>query len=623
MRGKRIHGKPSAVAVALAVALWPSAGAAGPYGVNLFYVSDYEPQHFFADVMLQARPWSRIGSPKEPAPVDADGWPTGDAGAIVLSGLGGRPQPGAAGTYKLSFVGEADVEAEHAPSGTVAVRNVRHDRKTNVSTADVEVAPDAVILTLNFRGQPGGVKKVRLMRPGHAPGELFSRDLLERVKGFAAVRYMDVLGPRSKGLNANLDARWSDRTRPGQVPQSRADHGTALEWVILFANAAGKDAWVNIPFHADDDYITKFAQVLRYGSDGTNPYAAPQANPVYPPLRPDLKLYVEFGNELWNSGFRDTQENFDLSVVSWTRSTKYEAGKRGGRRVRVGEGPGARVYVARKGGTSSLLGSGPAGTGTGIDDGSVVWDYVSTLGELPSGEGTAHLDWDGRTNHYQIGFRRVGWLAVRTSSIFRSVFGDDQMMTRVRPVLATQVVRHETSTLPLDYIREVWGGTPGERNAYGKVGRPVSHHLFALAVAPYVHVPRGGRYGSADEVIDAMVAALARTEANALLPSIDAQARIARTHGLKLVAYEGGQHLVGEDGSGPAKLAAQSSPRMRDEVLLPLFRHWERAGGDLFLYYALCAGNSDYGYWGLSDDIRSEAGPKWEALKAMAAPRGR
>jgi len=618
MDASRLHRMRKALALAAAAALWPASAAAGPIGVNLFYVSDYEPQHFFADVIRQARPWSRVGNPREPVPVDADGWPTGDAGIMVLSGLGGKPQPGAAGIYKLSFVGDAAVEAEHAPHGSVAVRNLKHDKRTNTTTADVDVGPEAVIVTLNFRGQAGGVKKVRMTRPGHGPDELFSRDLLERVKGFPAIRYMDVLGPRSKGLNANLDAKWSDRTRPAQIPQSRADHGTALEWVILFANAVGKDAWVNIPYHADDDYIARFAQVLRYGSDGTNPYASPQASPVYPPLRPDLKLYVEFGNELWNSGFRDTEENFNASTVAWTRNTKYEAGSRGGRRVKVGEGADARVYVARKGGTSALLGSGPSGTGSGIEDGSVVWDYVSRLAELPGGEGSAFLDWDGKTNHYQLGFRRVGWLAVRTSNIFRAVFGDEAMMTRVRPVLATQVVRHETSTLPLEYVREVWGGRTGEPNAYGKAAHPVSHYLYALAVAPYVHVPRGDRYGSADEVIDAMVATLRKTEPNALLPSIDFQARTARAHGLKLVAYEGGQHLVGGDGSGPAKLAAQSSPRMRDEVLLPLFRHWDRAGGDLFLYYALCAGNSDYGYWGLSDDIRSEAGPKWEAVKAMA-----
>jgi hypothetical protein len=623
MTTEAMHSRWTALAVVAAAALWPTAGAAGPIGVNLFYVSDYEPQHFFADIIRQARPWGRIGSVQEPVPVDAEGWPTGDAGLIVLTGLGGKPQAGAAGTYKLSFLGEATVEAEHGPHGSVVVRNEKYDRKTHTTTADVEVGPAAVILTLNFRGQAGGVKQVRMMRPGHGPNELFSRDLLERVRSFPAIRYMDVLGPRSKGLNANLDARWSDRTRPGQVPQSRADHGTALEWVILFANAAGKDAWVNIPFHADDDYITRFAQVLRYGSDGTNPYTSPQANPVYPPLRPDLKLYVEFGNELWNSGFRDTEENFNASTVAWTRNTKYEAGPRGGRRVKVGEGADARVYVARKGGTSAFLGSGPTGTGTGIEDGSVTWDYAGRLGDLPSGEGAAFLDWDGRTNHYQVGFRRVGWLAVRTSNLFRAVFGDEAMMTRVRPVLATQVVRHDTSTLPLDYIREVWGGRTGERNAYGKMAHPVSHYLYALAVAPYVHVPRGDRYGSADEVLDAMVATLQKTEPNALLPSIDFQARTARTHGLKLVAYEGGQHVVGEDGSGAAKLAAQSSPRMRDEVLLPLFRHWDRAGGDLFLYYALCAGNSDYGYWGLSDDIRSEAGPKWDAVKAMAAGGGR
>ncbi|MEI9984560.1 MAG: hypothetical protein WDN69_15960 [Aliidongia sp.] len=37
---------------------------------------------------------------------------------------------------------------------------------------------------------------------------------------------------------------------------------------------------------ASDDYVTKLAQLLAYGSDGVNPYTSPQADPVYPPLTP-------------------------------------------------------------------------------------------------------------------------------------------------------------------------------------------------------------------------------------------------------------------------------------------------------------------------------------------------
>ena len=43
------------------------------------------------------------------------------------------------------------------------------------------------------------------------------------------------------------------------------------------------------------------------------------------------------------------------------------------------------VYVCTTGGTSSSSGIGPSGTGTGISDGSVVWNYVQAAAELVIG----------------------------------------------------------------------------------------------------------------------------------------------------------------------------------------------------------------------------------------------
>jgi hypothetical protein len=37
------------------------------------------------------------------------------------------------------------------------------------------------------------------------------------------------------------------------------------------------------------------------------------------------------------------------------------------------------------------------------------------------------------------------------------------------------------------------------------------------------------------------------------------------------------------------------------------------------MYYALCSGYTQYGFWGLSDDFTSEATPKWDAIKQVAA----
>jgi hypothetical protein len=99
----------------------------------------------------------------------------------------------------------------------------------------------------------------------------------------------------------------------------------------------------------------------------------------------------------------------------------------------------------------------------------------------------------------------------------------------------------------------------------------------------------------------------------------------AQAHGVRFVAYEGGQTLYPMLGNVANKLAAQTDPRMKAETLA-LLNNWQAAGGDLFNYYSLCSGWGTYGYWGLSNDItydidadagypNSERFPKWGAIK--------
>ena len=58
--------------------------------------------------------------------------------------------------------------------------------------------------------------------------------------------------------------------------------------------------WLNVPAKANDEYIAKLAQLVKFGSDGDQPYTSAQDKPVFAPLNPGLKVYVEYGNELWN-----------------------------------------------------------------------------------------------------------------------------------------------------------------------------------------------------------------------------------------------------------------------------------------------------------------------------------
>jgi len=528
---------PQASASATVTVTTGTLAGATSLGVNIASANDWDPTGHFADAMKTARHFGSVGQPSdEAAAVDARGWPTGDAGVVVMVGL-----PHMAGTYALTFTGNASVGVSATWDASTHVANARYDAGHNTTSADVVVGAAEQNLFLTFTGQAGGVKDVRLMRPGHGPAEIFSQPFLARLSHFRVLRFMDFTQ-----TNGNLQARWADRSLPGNASQQvrpigttanpAAAVGAAWEYVVLLANQAGKDIWINVPHQATDDYVTRLAQLLRYGSDGVTPYTSPQASPVFPPLAPGLKVYLEWSNELWNGGFGQS---------TWL-------------------GLQADAAVAAR---------------------------------------DADLLYDGNTNHYAVMFRIVGKRSMEISNLFRAVFGDAAMMTRIRPVLPAQLANGGTLAEPLAYLAARHGGA--------------ASFVYASAGAPYVTINNddaGNRAGLTLDTIFSEMASYSEANVHTWMKSF---AKLSADNGIKMVAYEGGQHLYGT-GSLDVKLAAQLDPRMRD-VLVQNVANWTASGGELFVHFNLCSSWGRYGSWGLSSDITSEAGPKWEAIAALAA----
>ncbi len=91
---------------------------------------------------------------------------------------------------------------------------------------------------------------------------------------------------------------WADRKLPDDASQNRIpsigkNGGACWEHVIALANHTQTDAWINIPISASADYVEQLAEMLL--SD----------------LDPDLSIYVESSNEVWNTapGFEQSQYN--------------------------------------------------------------------------------------------------------------------------------------------------------------------------------------------------------------------------------------------------------------------------------------------------------------------------
>ena len=277
-RAQEIDGAPATAATSGA-ALFNKA----PIGVGLEGLADWSRAQMFADAMKTSRAW---GLPEKPwvheIQTDALGWPLEDAGVVVIADT-----PDIGGTYALAFEGRAQVEGTFG----VEIQNLNYDGAANLSTAQVVVPAAATQIFLKFTGTQGGVKNVRLMRPGTTEKDIFSPAFVDKLKPFPVLRFMDYLS-----TNNNKVVQWADRTTPETSSQARAQGG-ALEYVVELANLTGKDIWVNVPASADENYARQMAQLLKNG------------------LIKNQKVYVEWSNEVWNWQFQQAQDNLAQAKI--------------------------------------------------------------------------------------------------------------------------------------------------------------------------------------------------------------------------------------------------------------------------------------------------------------------
>jgi hypothetical protein len=273
-------------------------------GINVGGVNDYAVQSFFVDAMKHSRHWGTPGTPwDEAAAVDAQGWPTQDAGSVILCCVADAAGHSLiAGTYQLTFQGSANVAFTVGGSGTVT--GMAYNAATNTSTAQVNMADSGAgtSLILSFTNTRRtatsavgtGFTNATLIRPQTAPngrpwwttaGQVFTTPYLNLLRRFTTLRFMDFTDTNGVTLTS-----WSQRTTPTMATQ-QSQQGAAWEYAILLANTLHKDMWINIPDQADTDYITQLATLLHQTLD-----------------RP-LNVYVEYSNEVWNYSFSQAPRN--------------------------------------------------------------------------------------------------------------------------------------------------------------------------------------------------------------------------------------------------------------------------------------------------------------------------
>ena len=103
--------------------------------------------------------------------------------------------------------------------------------------------------------------------------------------------------------------------------------------------------------------------------------------------------------------------------------------------------------------------------------------------------------------------------------------------------------------------------------------------------------------------------------------------KIVDQYGLKLVAYESGQHLVGalgtENNDAITKLFTEANADARmGEVYSQNLNTWAQAGGDLICSYYSVGKWSKWGSWGLLQYYDDVPTAKFKAVMQWAKSRG-
>lgn len=158
-------------------------------------------------------------------------------------------------------------------------------------------------------------------------------------------------------------------------------------------------------------------------------------------------------------------------------------------------------------------------------------------------------------------------------------------------------------------------------------------HTDVLAIAPYF----GGALGEPDSAartrtlsIDQLMDELESKALPMSLEWVRAQKKVADKHGVRLVAYEAGQHLVGvgppQDDKQLEALfrTANQHPRMK-QLYARYLDGWRAEGGTLLVHFNNTSAWSKYGSWGAQQALDSPPAlaPKLEALRAFAASNQR
>jgi hypothetical protein len=250
------------------------------YGMNLSAAAPWNREWVFVDVFKQHSEWVSqlpgLASPWStgaPLALDEQGNPLlapGQAAGTLMMRDMASAYPG--GKYLVTYEGDGDL--------AFGMDAMVVSRGENQITIDVKPTSAGIYLRIDRSNVADPVRDIRITMPGFENAESpFHPLFLERLEPFGVIRFMDFSRTNDSQLS-----RWEDRPLPDDSTQA-GPNGVALETMIDLANALKADPWFTLPHLADDNFVRQFAEMVRARLD------------------PELRIYLEWSNEVWNRRF--------------------------------------------------------------------------------------------------------------------------------------------------------------------------------------------------------------------------------------------------------------------------------------------------------------------------------
>ncbi len=312
---------------------WLTPGPRPQVGINVNELH-YEDASFpFVDLFRQSAPFRSnvLELEKGAAAVfDANGWPLrlngGEAGTRFIGKM--PPEALPAGDYVVLYEGEGTlrygdgVERTSQQPGRETIRFATDEKG--------EVNASLVITQLN---EADPLRNIRILPPGgicqdnpyqrvqqqsecskgvaylsfesYYKSILFTPEYLSFLKDFSTLRFMAM-----SGITRNPERYWYERPNMDEATWGGGygERGAPLEIQVELANRLQADAWFNLPHAADDEYIRNFATYVKEH------------------LAPNLRIYVEYTNEVWNTSFSHSEYTQKKGIEAGYSINSVEAG---------------------------------------------------------------------------------------------------------------------------------------------------------------------------------------------------------------------------------------------------------------------------------------------------------